>query len=67
MCSIMYKRSLQVRDGDMLLLPFQSGCEARIQTLHTCVLAVSAALPCPQFSAILDFPTLPRARHGYVE
>ena len=60
------------------LLPFQSGCEARVQNsyitctrricrqpykqslpqLQTCCIAIS----CSSFSAILGFPTLPRAR-----
>jgi len=37
---------LQVCDGDMLLLPLQSGCEARIQKgrAYTCVLAVSVGI-----------------------
>ena len=72
----MQNRSLQVRDGDMPLLPFQSGCKPQIQTVrtHTCVLSrqlcPSVAIQirlcytnchCSSFSAILGFPTLPRA------
>jgi len=42
----MQNHSLQVHDGNMLLLPFQSGCETRIQAIrtHTCVLAVSVSI-----------------------
>ena len=80
MCSYtMQKRSLQVRNGDMPLLPFQSGCEARIQTVrlvhvylpylsvaiqtHPCCIDVLIAISCSSFSAILGFPTIPRAHN----